>query len=315
MYDVIMVGAGAAGLSAALYTTRRTLKTLVISKDLGGQTATTLNMENYPGVPAVEGSALMKTFAEQAKRFGAELVYDEIIRIDQPKTDFIVVTNSDKSYRTRSIILAFGKVPQRLNVPGEGKFTGKGIVYCATCDAPLFADKDVVVVGGGSAAADAALLLSRIAHKVYLVHRRDQFRAEDILVGRMSKEPKIKFIFDSAIKSIDGRDFVESVVVENLKTHKTTDLKVQGVFVEVGYRVEADFISKMIKLNDAGEIIIDRFNQTSVPGIFAAGDVTTVPFKQTIISAGEGAKAALSVYNYLQGIPLETQVEDYNRDV
>jgi len=302
MYDVIIVGGGAAGLSAAIYTTRRALNTLVLAKEIGGQTATALNVENYPGVPHVDGQSLMENFKTQAQEFGAKLECDSVARIDKNGNGFIVVCQSDQSYKTRSIILAFGKTHRTLEVPGEKEFIGKGVVYCATCDAPLFANKDVAVIGGGNTAADAALLLANIANKVYLIHRRDKFRAEDILQERIQKESKIELVLNSVIEKIQGADFVDSIVIKNINTQEVSELNVQGVFVEIGYQVKTDFIKQLIKLNSIGEIIIDQLGQTSMPGIFAAGDVTTIPFKQTVISAGQGAIAALSAYGYLNDL-------------
>jgi len=302
MYDVIIVGGGVAGLSAAIYTTRRALNTLVLAKEIGGQTAIALNVENYPGIPHIAGQSLVETFKTQAQGFGAKLEFDSVVKIDKNGADFIVMCQSGQSYKTHSVILAFGEVPRTLNVPGEKEFTGKGVVYCATCDAPLFVNKDVVVVGGGNVAVDAALLLANIANKVYLIHRRDKLRAEDILRDRIQKESKIKLILSSVVKEIKGKTFVDTVVIKNLNDNQINKIKVQGVFVEVGFETKTDFVKQFVKLNKIGEIIVDKLNQTSVPGIFAAGDVTAIPFKQIVISAGQGAIAALSAYNYLNNL-------------
>jgi len=302
MYDLIIIGAGPAGLTAALYAARRTLKTLVISKDLGGQTNLALDIENYPGVMDLSGAKLMEKFKQQAESFGAEIKFDLAKDIKKQNDVFEILTESGQVYKSKAIILAFGKVPRKLNIKGETEFLGKGIVYCTTCDAPLFSNKDVVVIGGGNAAADAALLLSKIANKVYLVHRRNQFRAEDILVKRMQEDINIEFVLNSTIEEVKGTNFVEEVIIKNTETNVISQIDAQGVFVEIGFEVKTDFIKMLVKLNKAGEIIIDKFNQTSLPGIFAAGDITTVPYKQTIISAGEGSKSALSVYNYLNNI-------------
>jgi len=307
-YDVVIVGAGAAGLTAALYAARRKLKTMVLSKDLGGQTSTTMDIENYPGVDFSTGPNLMTRFSDQAKKFGAQIELDGVTAIIQQGDIFEIKTQSDKSYGARSVVLAFGKHHQMLNVPGEEEFRNKGVVYCATCDAPLFEGKTVVVVGGGSAAFDTALLLVKIAEKVYLVHRRQEFKAERILIDRAKQESKIEMILDSKIKEIKGNDFVSSVVLETLTGER--ELAVQGVFVEIGQKVSSDFVKDLVETSNQGEIIIDSFNQTSVPGIFAAGDATIVPFKQTVISAGEGAKAALAAYNYLEGRDPGTALAD-----
>ncbi|OGB74783.1 hypothetical protein A2810_00520 [candidate division Kazan bacterium RIFCSPHIGHO2_01_FULL_49_10] len=312
MYDVIVLGAGAAGLSAALYATRRALKTVVLNKEFGGQTATTLAIENYPGIERIEGPELMVRFKAQAEKYGAKVLNDPATSILKLEDTFTVTGQSGKTYETKTIILAFGKTPRRLNVPGEAEFANKGVVYCATCDAPLFAGKDVAVIGGGNSGVDAALLLSKIAQQVYLVHRRDEFKAEQILVDRLKQSANVKLILNSAIDTIYGNGLVSGIKIKDLTTDQVSDLAVQGVFVEIGYEVTADFLPDGIKLNEAGEVIIDAFNYTSCPGIFAAGDSTSVPYKQTVISAGEGAKAALSAYNYIQGATPGSEISDHN---
>lgn len=298
-YDIIIVGAGAAGLTAALYATRRKLTTLILSYDIGGQTATTMDIENYPGVDFSTGPDLMNRFANQAKKFGAEIVMDGITKLTKVESGFEVTTNTGTTYQAGSVILAFGKTHRHLDVPGEQEFMNKGVVYCATCDAPLFEGKDVAVVGGGNAAMDAVVLLSKIANKIYLVHRRDEFRAEAVMIEKVVNDPKVEQVLNATVKEICGDMFVNALVVETPTGERT--LPVEGIFVEIGQIVNTEFLKDQLTLNEAGEIVIDENNQTSVAGIFAAGDVTTVPFKQTVISAGEGAKAALAAYNYLQG--------------
>jgi len=301
-YDVIIIGAGPAGLSAALYTTRRTLSTLVLTKDIGGQTALTNDIENYPGVDFSTGPDLMNAFAAQAKKFGAEIAFDAVTGIKPlPEGGFSISAESGKEYIARTVILSTGKQPRRLSVPGEDRLMNRGVVYCATCDAPLFGDKVVAVVGGGSAAFDAALLLTKIAKEVYLIHRRQEFRAEPILIDRARRDPKIKFILDAEIEAINGESMVEGITVKT--PEGTSEIAVEGVFVEIGQIVATEYLSEFVELNEQGEIIIDQFKATSYPGLFAAGDVTTVPYKQTIICAGEGAIAALSAYDYLQALP------------
>lgn len=298
-YDIIIVGAGAAGLTAALYATRRKLSTLVLSQDLGGQTASTLDIENYPGIDFSTGPDLMNRFAAQAKKFGAEIVLDGVASIAESDAGFTLSTASGTVYQANAVILSFGKTHRHLDIPGEAEFLNKGVVYCATCDAPLFNDKPVAVVGGGNSAMDAVILLSKIASKIYLIHRRNEFRAEAVLVDRVIHDPKVELVLESAVKEIKGSQFVNSLVVTTPAGEK--ELLVEGVFVEIGQIVNTEFLKDLVQLNETGEIVIDANNQTSHPGIFAAGDVTIVPFKQTVISAGEGAKAALAAYNHLQG--------------
>jgi thioredoxin-disulfide reductase len=298
-YDILIVGAGAAGLTAAIYATRRKLSTLVLSRDLGGQTATTMDIENYPGVDFSTGPDLMNRFATQAKKFGAEIKLDGIKDVTKSADGFEVVGDSGNVYQARSLVLAFGKSHRHLDVPGEQEFLNKGIVYCATCDAPLFEGKAVAVVGGGNSAMDAVILLSKIASKIYLVHRRDEFKAEAVLVDKVKQDPKVELVLNATVKEVQGSQLVHSLVVNTANGERI--LSVEGVFVEIGQVVSTEFLTGIVNLNNTGEIIIDANNATSCPGIFAAGDVTTVPFKQTVISAGEGAKAALAAYNYLQG--------------
>lgn len=302
MYDLIIIGAGPAGLSAALYASRQNLKTLVLSKDLGGQTAMSSNMENYPGAIKLSGFKLIKIFEQQAESFGAEIILNSVRKIIKQDNDFLITTDDNKTYKSKSIILAFGRVPKKLNVKGEKEFLNKGVTYCATCDASLFTGKNVAVVGGGNAAVDAALLLSQVANKVYLIHRRDEFRAENLLVERIKNNSKIELVLSSVIEEIKGDNFVDTVIIKNLSNNQVSKIKIQGVFIEVGFEMKSDFIKQFVKLNEIGEIIIDKLNQTSLPGVFAAGDVTIIPFKQTIISAGQGAIAALSAYNYVNNL-------------
>lgn len=306
--DVIIIGAGAAGLAAALYTTRRSLSTMVISADMGGQTATTLDIENYPGIDFTTGPDLMQKFVAQAKKFGTVIKYAWVTGVEHADGKFTVKLQDGSAFSSKALIVASGKHHRHLDVPGETELANKGVVYCATCDAPLFGDKSVVVVGGGSAAFDAALLLSKIAKDVTLIHRRDTFKAETILVERAKQEPKIKYLLNSTIKEIKGEQFVSSVVIETPEGEVI--LPTEGVFVEIGQIVDTNFLSGLAATNESGEIIIDSNNQTTHPGIFAAGDVTTVPFKQTVISAGEGAKAALAAYNYILGRDPGTQFAD-----
>ncbi len=300
MYDVIIIGAGPAGLTAAIYTSRRGLKTLIISKDLGGEAINIERIENYPGFKEIEGFKLIKAMEEQVKSFGVEFVYDEVVKITTKGKTFIVKT-TEKEYETKTIILAFGKTPRSLNVPGEKEFTGKGISYCATCDAPLFRGKTVAVVGGGNAALDATILLSGIAKKIYLVHRRDEFRGFESFVNEVKKKKNVEFVLNSIVAEIKGDKKVKSVIIEDANTKKRKEIEVEGVFIEIGSEVKTDFIKDLVKLNN-NQVMVNKNCETSCPGVFAAGDVTDTPFKQIVVSAGEGAKAGLTAYNYIHGI-------------
>lgn len=313
MYDVIIIGAGPAGLTAAIYTSRRNLKTLVLSKGLSDQVAETPHIENYPGFLKIEGYKLIQKFEEQVKDFGVEIIFEEVVEVKPNKESFVVKTVTKKSYEGKSLILAFGKIPRTLDVPGEKEFTGKGVSYCATCDAPLFKNKTVAVIGGGNAALDAALLLSKTAKKVYLVHRRDEFRGFEAEVDKVKKRKNMELVLSHIPVEFKGDKVIKSMIVESKKTSKRNEIKLDGIFVEIGSIVKTDFVKDLVKLDKNGYIIVDSNCETSRPGVFAAGDVDNTPFKQIVVAAGEGAKAGLHAYNYLHGIKGAEIVIDWRK--
>lgn len=296
IYDVIIIGGGPAGITSAIYTSRQLLKTLVITRDVGGQVVKTPDIENYPGFDLVSGPELANKFINQAKKFGSEIIFDEVIKIEEKENKFQIFGQKD-IYQSHSLILAFGKVPRRLNIPGEKEFKGKGVSYCATCDAPFFKSKTVVVSGGGNSAFDAALLLSKIAQKVYLIHRRDEFTAEEIRVKKIKSLKNVEIITKAKVSEIKGTTNVEAVVYS--KDNKTIELKADGIFVEIGYIVEDGLIKNFVDMDEKNQIIVKKDHSTSRPGVFAAGDLTNSYYKQIVISAGEGAIAAISVAKYL----------------
>ncbi len=298
IYDVIVVGGGPAGLTAALYSSRRALKTLVITKDLGGQAAVSFDIENYPGVDLINGLTLMQKFADQAKKFGAEIKYGEVLEVTKDKDIFTIKTDQ-KNFFSRALILACGLTRRNLDIPGEKEFKGRGVSYCATCDGPLYKEKIVTVLGGGNSALDAAEYLSKIAKKVYLVHRRDQFRGEELTVERLKKNPKVEMVLSSQIIEVKGQKTVKSIIVKENGGEKTREIEIDGVFVEIGYVAKTEFVKNLVKLNEAGEIITSKDTATSCKGVFSCGDVTDCGYKQVVISAGEGAKSALQAYKYL----------------
>lgn len=298
IYDVIIIGGASAGMTAAIYTTRRAMKTLVLTKDIGGQLSMTPDVENYPGYIFIEGWTLSNKFKEQAEHFGAEVKFAEVTSVKQAGDDFQVGTENEK-YTGRSVILAFGKTPRNLDVPGEKEFQGKGVSYCATCDMPLYKGKTVAIVGGGNSALDAALYGSKIAGKIYLIHRRDQFRGEQVLINKVKAASNVEIIYSTVVKEVKGEGTAKSIVVTNNITGKDSEIEINGVFVEVGYVVKADFVKNLVKMTERNEVITDNHMMTSVPGVFAAGDVTTSLYKQAVISAGEGCTAALAAYEYL----------------
>lgn len=308
MYDVIIIGGAAAGLTAGIYAARRKLKTLILTKDIGGQASLAFQVENYPGFFKIPGFELMQKFYQQAINSGAKVLFEEVLEIKEKGNNYLVKTAS-KEYETKTIILAFGKTPRSLNVQGEKEFLGKGVSYCAVCDLPLFKGKDIAVVGGGNSALDAALNGSEIAKKVYLIHRRKEFRGFEELVEKVRKNKNVEFVLDSVVKEIKGKKFVEAITVKNVLTEEEREIKVDGVFVEIGFETKIDFIRELVKIDQNNQIVVNKKCETFYPnsekvrpGVFAAGDLTDNPFKQIITSAAEGAKAALQAYNYIKGI-------------
>src|SRR5215217_3414667 len=296
-----------------MYASRQGLKTLVITKDIGGQALLTNDIENYPPFEHIGGFELMQRFEQQARNFGAEFAYEEVLSITEHKEDggggFIVKTNNnDDEYSSNALILAFGKTPRDLNVKGEKELKGKGVSYCAVCDGPFFKNKKVAIVGPGDPALEAALYLKGLASQLYIIHRTDKpVGSEESIELLQNKDnnnnnndKKISFISNSIVKAINGNSKVESLTLYDSKTKSESKLDVDGIFVEMGYVARTDIVKDLVKLNDSKEIIVDKYCATSTKGIFAAGDVTDVPYKQAIISAGQGAIAALSAYNYLQ---------------
>ena len=299
MYDVIIIGAGAAGLSAAIYSCRRKLKTLVISMDLGGQTILTSNIENYPGFKKDHGANLMKLFEQQARELGTKSVMGRVSNVEKIEDNFKVHLSNNEVYESKSVILAYGKVPVQLNIPGEDRFFGRGIHIYAIYDAHLYKNKEVAVIGGGNSAIDSVLILSKICKKVYLVHKRNEFRAEQIKVDEVKKLKNVEIILENSPVEFKGDSKLKGIVIKNVNNEILKELKVDGCFVEIGYINKTDFVKDLVEVNEKNEIIIDIYCNTKTKGLFAAGDSTIVPYKQTITAAGEGCKAALTCYNYI----------------
>jgi len=295
----VIVGAGPAGLTAGIYAARRKLKTLVVSMDVGGQASLTNEVENYPGFDFTTGFDLMNKFKGQAEKWGVEFLINEVEKIEKKGSLFIVKTNNQQ-YTAQAVLLAFGLSPRKLGVKGENKFKGRGVSYCATCDGPLFKNKIVGVVGGGNSGFETSEYMSKIAKEVYLIHISDEFTAVPYLIDRVKKIKNIKFYCCSAVKEIKGQKLVSSVVLSNVKDMgQIEELKLDGVFVEIGYEAKTQWLKGLVKLNREGEIKIGRDCETSLLGVFAAGDCSDISYKQIVISAGEGAKAALQVYKYI----------------
>ena len=301
MYDVIIIGAGPAGLSAGIYTSRRGMKSLIISKGLSDQVISTPVIHNYPGYLEIKGFELIQKMEEQARNSGTEIIFEEVEEVEERGKNFIVKSTQNE-YECKTLVLAFGKTPRSLNVPREKEFTGKGISYCVTCDGPLFKDRIVAVAGGGNSALDAASYMGEIAQKVYLIHRRDEFRGFESMVEEVKKHKNVEFILNSIVVELKGDKFLKSLIVENVNNKERKELELDGCFIEIGSEVKTDFIKNLVKTDKNNHVIINSKCETSHPAIFAAGDVTNTPFKQIIVAAGEGAKAGLNAYNYLHGI-------------
>lgn len=301
IYDVIIIGGGPAGLTAGIYTGRERLRTLLLEKQgCGGWPNITGTIENYPGFPeGINGMELSAKFKEQAQKFGTRIKEFEAADKISPGPDIIEVSTPQDTYQTRSLIIASGSRMRELGIPGEKEFLGKGVSYCATCDGPLYRDKVVAVVGGGSAALEEALFLTKFVSRLYLIHRRDKFRGEKIIVEELEKTGKVEFVLNSLPQTIEGSDFVESIIVKNKLDDRPRTLKLDGVFIFVGVEPNTEFLKGVVELDKAGFVKTNPAMLTSVPGIFAAGDLREGNVRQIATACGEGTVAALNVRNLL----------------
>jgi alkyl hydroperoxide reductase subunit F len=298
MHDIIIIGAGPAGISAGVYCARKMMDTLVITKDIGGQATWSWEVENYLGYQLISGVELVEHFREHLENFSVELVEgSSVSSLSQKAEGFSTVTENGEEFESRAVIVASGKLPRELEVPGEREFRGRGVAYCATCDAPLFRGKKVVVVGGGNSAIDAALQLSKIAEKTTMITIEDWLVGDEIRREQCLESANVEVLTSAEVTAIHGETFVKSIDIT--REGKEQSLEVEGVFVEIGSIPSTGFLAPVVELNELGEIVIDTNNHTNVPGLFAAGDVTNVIEKQIIIAAGEGAKAALTAYSWM----------------
>lgn len=297
IYDLIIVGAGPAGITASVYAARKKMDFLVVTGDIGGQTAWSGDIENYTGYQFVTGPELVRKFEEHMRSYDANVKEGERV-IEAGKLGEIISVKTDKGqeYQAKTVIIASGKRSKELGVAGEKEFKNKGVTYCATCDGPLFSGKAVAVIGGGNSALDAALQLERIARKVYIINNAPELRGDAIMRQKVEKADNAEILNNSQVAVISGDKFVDSITVKSGEGERR--LAVEGVFVEIGLIPNSDFV-KAVEKNKLGEIEINNRNETNVPGIFAAGDVTDVSEKQIIIAAGEGSKACLSAFRYL----------------
>jgi len=302
MHDVLIIGGGTSAMSAAIYAARKKLSIEIIADKFGGQTALQPEVWNYPGFLDKDGLKLLKDMRKQVENLGVEVkeVSEGIkkisLRQEGDKEVFILNDKDGNMYEGKSVIVASGKKPKKLGVPGEEEFSNKGVTYCATCDAPLFGGKVTAVVGAGNSALDAALQLTKYASKVYVLVRSDKVRGDQITQDKLKKKETVEFIMNAEIQEIKGDNFVKGLIYKDKESGQMIDLTVDGVFVNIGMIPNSDFLSGICELNQWGEVVINpRTNATSHVGIFAAGDVTDVLEKQTVIAAGEGAKAALQI--------------------
>lgn len=299
MYDLIIIGGGPAGLSAAIYALRARMNIILIEKmAVGGQIALSDNIENYPGFPSLSGYELMTKFEEHAKGLGLTIVYDEIKEITD-NVEYKTLKGAENNYETRSIIVAVGASPKRLGIPGELEYTGKGVSYCATCDGPFFRDQDIAVIGGGDTAVKEAHYLSKLVKSVVLIHRRKELRAEKIIQERLNHANNVSLKLEHIPVSINGDKGVESITIENVKTKERTTIPVKGVFIFVGIKPQTSFLHNVNK-DELGFIKADPYTlMTSMPGVFCAGDSHSKKLLQVATAVGEGALAATSAEEFV----------------
>lgn len=300
MYELMIIGGGPAGLCAGVYAARKKLETVLVSADIGGQVGWTINVENYMGYQLIEGRELIGRFHQQVSQFPIDQkIGEEVVRLEWTDAGFTAVTKGGARYQAKSVVLATGKRPRKLNIPGENEFTGKGVTYCVVCDGPLFNGQRVVVVGGGNSALEAVLDMARIADHIDLVSLTP-LTADPILVERMSGMKNLNIYIEHEAERIEGKDFVEALIIRSLKEGAHKRLEAAGILVEIGLEPNSSPVRSLLSLNRLNEVPVSCFCETTVPGLFAAGDVTDVPDKQIIIAAGEGAKAVLQAHRYLQ---------------
>jgi len=300
MFDTIIVGAGPAGMTAGIYAARREMKALIIGEVLGGQITWASEIENYPGFKKINSFDLIVKIKEQVEALGVKIQNSIVKKIEKKEDGSFELFTEKETYKAKTIIVTIGLKPRRLEIPGERKFNGKGVTYCANCDGPFYRDKDVVVVGGGNAALDAAEIMSKIGKKVYLIHRSEVFRGFEALVKEVKEKENIELLLNSKLKEIKGEQKVNKVVVLNNKTKEEKEIEIDGVFIEIGRIAHTDLVEDFVERTKQAQIVVDDKCRTETPGLFAAGDVTTVPFKQITIAMGQATIAALSAYEFLQ---------------
>lgn len=306
VFDTIIIGGGAAGIAAAIYTVRKNLKVLMLTKNIGGQTALSGDVENYPGFTMITGADLAKQFRLELTNFENNGLWikegAEVVSLEGADPDFDVKTSDGENFHGKTIIIASGRNPRMLGIPGEKQLYGNGVATCVTCDAPFYKDKDVAVVGGGNSALDAAFSLIKVAKSVTLINITDSLRGDEILLKNVTFSPKVKILNNHEALEILGDKAVGGIKIKDKTSGQEQVLTVSGVFVEIGWTPSTGF-DKLTDKNDSGEIEVDEYGATSVPGIYAAGDVNNIWGEQIVIAAGEGAKTALRVAEHLSKVP------------
>ena len=302
VYDLIVVGGGPAGITAGIYAARQKLNALLITKSFGGQMARkAVAIENYPGFEKISGLELIQKFKSHLKKQKIDIEEATVSKIKKIGGIFSVSTGNKKQFKSKTVIISSGSDPRPLEVPGEKKFIGKGVSYCTACDAPFYVGKDVAVIGGGNAGFEAAIALSSWSKKIYILEHNSKIRADEIIQEKVKATGKIEIITDAVLKKIQGENFVNSLIYQDNKLKKNKTLKIEGVFVEIGSQPATSFVKGLVDFNERDEIVVNpKTGETKTKGLFAAGDVSDIIYKQIVIAAGEGAKAAFSVSNYLQ---------------
>jgi len=313
LQDVTIIGAGPAGLSAAIYAQRKGLKTLVVGSRIGGQVLDTSAIENYPGFSSISGEGLVQQFQNHIKSLQVTVEQLEVAEISTRDHTKILHLTDGREIRSKTIIIASGSHHRQLGVPGEGRLKGRGVVYCAICDGPFFQDRRVMVAGGGNAAVEAVIDLAKIAKEVIIVHR-SQLRADDILIKRMQQLENVEIYLETTIEEILGDTMLEGIRVLKRDTGEEMIIQGDGLFIEIGYQPNTTIFQNTLNMNEKGEIIVDSLLQTSISGIFAAGDVAESLYKQVVISAGDGAKAALAANDYINHLQIRKEHENASTD-
>ena len=303
IYDVIIIGSGPAGMTAGIYAVRREMKTLIIGRELGGQLIWASEIENYPGFENIKSFELISRMKSQTVKAGVQFKDDEVKKIDKNANGLFTLFTNKETFEAKTVIIAMGLSPRRLAVPGEVEFNGRGVSYCANCDGPFYKNRTVAVIGGGNSALDAAEVMSKIASKVYLVHRNEVFRAFETLIEEVKARPNIELVMSADVKSINGGEKVDKLIVLDKTTNSDREILVDGVFIEIGRIASTDLVGDLVDRDEKNQIIAKPNMETKTPGLFAAGDVVSCEFKQITIANGQATIAALSAYQHIQMNP------------